>query len=94
MTYIGVTGNLKRRIYQHRNEIIDGFTKQYHVHKLEYYEETTDVHSALEREKQLKRWSRKKKDGLISRMNPNWDDLYPDGIPRLRPASFARDDNG
>ena len=50
--YIGVTNNLKRRVYEHKNEVIDGFTKKYHVHKLVYYETTTDVKAALEREKQ------------------------------------------
>ena len=74
--YIGVTNNLKRRIYEHKNEIIDGFTKKYHVHKLVYYETTTDVKAALEREKQLKGWKREKKDSLVTDMNPNWKDLY------------------
>ena len=74
--YIGVTNNLKRRVYEHKNEIIDGFTKKYHVHKLVYYETTTDVKAALEREKQLKGWKREKKDSLVTDMNPNWKDLY------------------
>ena len=74
--YIGVTNNLKRRVYEHKNEVIDGFTKKYHVHKLVYYETTTDVKAALEREKQLKGWKREKKDSLVTDMNPNWKDLY------------------
>ena len=74
--YIGVTNNLKRRVYEHKNEIIDGFTKKYHVHKLVYYETTTEVKAALEREKQLKGWKREKKDSLVTDMNPNWKDLY------------------
>ena len=74
--YIGVTNNLKRRVYEHKNEIIDGFTKKYHVHKLVYYETTTDVKAVLEREKQLKGWKREKKDSLVTDMNPNWKDLY------------------
>ena len=74
--YIGVTNNLKRRVYEHKNEIIDGFSKKYHVHKLVYYETTTDVKAALEREKQLKGWKREKKDSLVTDMNPNWKDLY------------------
>ena len=74
--YIGVTNNLKRRVYEHKNEIIDGFTKKYHVHKLVYYETTTEVKAALEREKQLKGWRREKKNSLVTDMNPNWKDLY------------------
>ena len=74
--YIGVTNNLKRRVYEHKNEVIDGFTKKYHVHKLVYYETTTDVKAALEREKQLKGWRREKKNSLVTDMNPNWKDLY------------------
>ena len=74
--YIGVTNNLKRRVYEHKNEVIDGFTKKYHVHKLVYYETTTDVKAALEREKQLKGWRREKKNSLVTDMNPNWEDLY------------------
>jgi putative endonuclease len=73
--YIGVTGNLPRRLYEHRNGLVDGFTKQYNVHKLVYYESTSDVYSAISREKQLKKWSRIKKNELISKMNPQWEDL-------------------
>ena len=73
--YIGVTSNLNKRLYEHRNHLADGFTKQYNVHKLVYYEQTSDVNSAIAREKQLKGWSRKKKNDLISKMNPQWTDL-------------------
>ncbi len=73
--YIGVTNNLQRRLYEHKNELVDGFTKQYHVHKLVYYEETTDVKAAIAREKQLKGWRREKKNALVESMNPTWDDL-------------------
>jgi putative endonuclease len=73
--YIGVTGNLPRRLYEHRNGLVDGFTKQYNVHKLVYFESTSDVYSAISREKQLKKWSRIKKNELISKMNPKWEDL-------------------
>ena len=73
--YIGVTGNLPRRLYEHRNGLVDGFTKQYNVHKLVYFESTSDVYSAISREKQLKKWSRIKKNELISKMNPQWEDL-------------------
>ena len=77
--YIGVTSDLIKRVWQHKNKVIDGFTKRYNVNKLVYYEETTDVNSAIAREKQLKGWNRAKKNQLIEKVNPNWDDLY-DGI--------------
>ncbi len=73
--YIGVTSNLIRRLYEHRNHLVDGFTKQYNVNKLVYFEQTNDVYSALSREKQLKGWTRKKKNDLIAKMNPEWKDL-------------------
>ncbi len=73
--YIGVTSNLPRRLYEHRNGLADGFTKKYNVHKLVYYEHTNDVYSALSREKQLKKWSRAKKIALIQWLNPQWLDL-------------------
>jgi len=76
--YIGVTSNLPRRLYEHRNHLVDGFTKQYNVHKLVYYEHTNDVYSAISREKQLKGWRRSKKDALIAKMNPDWHDLSAD----------------
>ena len=77
--YIGVTGDLIRRVYQHKNNMDpDSFTAQYAVHKLVYFEQTTDVKSALEREKQLKGWRRSKKNALIETMNPQWKDLYPE----------------
>ena len=73
--YIGVTSNLQRSLYEHRNGLADGFTKKYNVHKLVYYEHTSDAYSAISREKQLKRWVRTKKNALISQMNPQWIDL-------------------
>ena len=73
--YIGVTNDLKRRIAEHKNELIDGFTKRYHVHKLVYLEEYSEIKLALAREKQLKRWVRAKKNWLVETKNPNWDDL-------------------
>ena len=76
--YIGVTGNLPRRLYEHQNGLADGFTKQYNVHKLVYYETTNDVYSAISREKQLKKWRREKKNQLIETMNPQWRDLSLD----------------
>ena len=76
--YIGVTSNLERRLYKHRHELIEGFTKRYHVHKLVYYEQTGDVKAAIEREKQLKHWTRAKKNALVETMNPTWKDLSED----------------
>ena len=73
--YIGVTGNLPRRLYEHRNGLVEGFTKKYNVHKLVYYEYTNDVYSAISREKQLKKWTRAKKNALIANRNPQWIDL-------------------
>ena len=73
--YIGVTSNLIRRLYEHRNHLVDGFTKQYNVNKLVYFEQTNEVYSAISREKQLKGWTRKKKNDLIAKMNPEWKDL-------------------
>lgn len=76
--YIGVTNDLTRRIYEHKQELIEGFTKRYHVHKLVYYEMTSDVKIAIEREKQLKHWVRAKKNALVETMNPEWKDLSED----------------
>ena len=79
--YVGVTSNLKKRIYEHKNKLIEGFTKKYNVDKLVYYEETNDVNIAIKREKQLKKWNRKWKIELIEKSNPNWNDLAKDWIP-------------
>jgi putative endonuclease len=73
--YIGVTGNLQQRIYQHKNKLIDGFTKKYNITKLVYHEEIDDVISAITREKQLKNWTREKKNKLVKAVNPKWKDL-------------------
>ncbi len=73
--YIGVTNNLERRIYEHKNKLIDGFTKKYNVNKLVYAEETNDIKSALRREKELKKWRREKKDKLVESVNPEWKEL-------------------
>ena len=78
VVYIGVTSNLPKRLYEHRNGLADGFTKKYNVHKLVYFEQTSDVYSALSREKQLKNWSRSKKNFLIEQQNPTWRDLSLD----------------
>ena len=73
--YIGVTGNLERRLYEHKNKLADGFTKKYNVNKLVYFESTSDVYSALSREKQLKKWTRVKKNQLVETLNPEWKDM-------------------
>ena len=75
--YTGVTKDLVRRVYEHKNHLDkDSFTAKYKVTKLVYFEETTDVKSAIEREKQIKSWSRDRKTSLIFEMNPKWEDLY------------------
>ena len=76
--YIGVTNNLIRRIYEHKKNLIEGFTKKYFVHKLVYFEVTDSINIAIEREKQLKKWRRKWKINLIEESNPLWKDLYYD----------------
>ena len=77
--YIGVTRDLVRRVYEHRNHLDpESYTTKYNIHKLVYFEHTTDVRVALEREKQLKHWRRSKKNALVETMNPEWKDLYPD----------------
>lgn len=76
--YIGVTNNLKRRVFEHKQHTITGFTDKYNVEKLVYFEQTHDVYSAISREKQLKKWRREKKLNLIQMHNPDWRDLYED----------------
>ncbi len=76
--YVGVTNNLKRRIYEHKNKLISGFTKKYNIHKLVYFEETKDVSSAITREKEIKKWHREKKNRLVFENNPGWKDLSED----------------
>ncbi|MDD5693556.1 MAG: GIY-YIG nuclease family protein [Patescibacteria group bacterium] len=83
--YIGVTNNLEKRVLEHKNELIDGFTKKYNCKKLIYFEQTSDVESAISREKQLKKWRREKKVKLINKLNPSWEDLS-------RSLGFDRDD--
>ena len=75
--YTGVTNDLRRRVYEHKNSLDKtSFTSRYHVTKLVYYEYTNDVYSAIEREKQIKGWNRKRKNALIESRNKNWTDLY------------------
>lgn len=79
--YTGVTSNLIKRIYQHREEVSSGFTQKYKVKKLVYYEIHNDIREAITREKQIKAGSRKKKIELINSMNPMWNDLYENLLP-------------
>jgi putative endonuclease len=78
MLYIGVTSNLVKRVYEYKSDLVEGFTKQYHIHNLVYYEVTEDVTSAITREKQLKKWNREWKIALIEKQNPEWRDMYVD----------------
>ena len=73
--YTGVTNDLVRRVYEHKNKMVDGFTKKYNITKLVYFEETNDVQAAISREKQIKGWLRSKKIALIQSVNPGWTDL-------------------
>ena len=73
--YVGVTNDLERRVYQHRNKLVPGFTSKYNVARLSYYEQTSDVESAIVREKQIKSWRRSKKVELIESLNPRWKGL-------------------
>ena len=79
--YIGVTNDLKRRLYEHKNELIKGFTKKYHVHKLVYYESYQDVRDAILREKRLKGLLRIRKNELVQMVNPLWVDLSIELFP-------------
>ena len=74
--YTGVTNDLIRRVYEHKNDFVKGFTKKYGVHTLVYYEQCDSFDSALQREKQIKEWKRRWKLELIEKENPNWNDLY------------------
>jgi len=74
--YIGVTSNLVKRIWEHRNNLLEGFTESYGVHNLVWYEPHESMESAIQREKRLKDWKRKWKMRLIESANPNWEDLY------------------
>ena len=76
--YIGVTGNLERRIYEHKKKLVDGFSKKYNLTKLVHYEETDEITIAIEREKRMKKWYRKWKIELIEKDNPKWIDLAED----------------
>ncbi len=77
--YVGVTNDLQRRLYEHKNKLVKGFTEKYKVDKLVYFEETGDVTSALAREKEIKKWRREKKNNLVLSLNPEWKDLSQKG---------------
>jgi putative endonuclease len=74
--YVGVTSNLIKRVWQHKTDLVEGFTKKYQTHNLVYYEKYGESYSAIQREKRLKEWKRKWKMELIESMNPYWSDLY------------------
>jgi len=74
--YIGVTNDLVRRVYEHKNKVVDGFTQKYDVDRLVYFEAFEDIENAIRREKRLKKWNRAWKIRLIGEVNPNWSDLY------------------
>jgi len=76
--YIGVTSHLIQRVWQHKQDLVEGFTKRYGVHFLVYYEMHEEVLAAIQRKKQLKKWNRQWKINLIEKMNPTWKDLWPD----------------
>ena len=76
--YVGVTNDLKRRVYEHRMKLLEGFSSRYNCTKLVWYEETENITSAIKREKQIKKWRRTFKDNLINAMNPEWRDLFKD----------------
>ncbi|MBM9531801.1 GIY-YIG nuclease family protein [Desulfoprunum benzoelyticum] len=73
--YVGVTNDLERRLQEHRMKLVPGFTEKYNVNKLVYFEETQDIVAAVEREKEIKKWRREKKDALVAGSNPEWKDL-------------------
>ena len=73
--YVGVTNDLKRRLFEHKNKLIKGFTEKYNVNKLVYFEETLNISAAIAREKEIKKWRREKKNQLVIRINPRWKDL-------------------
>ena len=76
--YVGMTNDLKRRLYEHKNKLIEGFSSKYNTNKLVYFEETSDVKTAIQREKNLKKWNRQWKNELIEKTNPDYKDLSDD----------------
>ena len=92
--YVGVTSNLERRLYEHKHKLVDGFTKLNNIDRLVFFEATNDVRSAIEREKQIKKWRREKKIALIETMNPVWEDLSDGWIQEREKADFSPKDPG
>lgn len=91
--YTGVTSDLERRIYEHKNALLDGFTKKYNCKKLVYYECFPNPEFAIKREKEIKGWIRKKKNVLIDKVNPEWIDLAESGFQfPIDPSPAAQDD--
>ncbi len=88
--YVGMTSDLEKRYAEHRLKLFPGFTAKYKLDKLVYYEAFSDMENAILREKQIKRWSRQKKDALVKRVNPEWSNLYDGKI--IRSLGCARDD--
>ena len=82
--YIGVTNNLKRRIFEHKNKLVPGFSMKYNLTKLLYYEHFDNINDAIHREKQLKKWNRKWKEELINKFNPRWSNLYDEISAQVR----------
>lgn len=76
--YVDITNDLERRIYEHKEKFVKGFTEKYNVNKLVYYEQTPDINAALNREKEIKKWRREKKNRLVVNTNPLWRDLSED----------------
>ncbi len=90
--YIGMTNNLERRLYEHKNKLVEGFTKKYNLNKLVYYEHGSDIHAVILREKEIKKWRREKKNNLVMSMNPEWKDLSHEWeVDKVSPA--GRNDN-
>lgn len=81
--YVGVTNNLERRVYEHKQKLLEGFTSKYNIDRLVYLAETDDVTQAIAREKEIKGWLRTKKLALIDEMNPNWEDLSAEWFTEL-----------
>ncbi|HBR68313.1 MAG TPA: excinuclease ABC subunit C [Rhodospirillaceae bacterium] len=81
--YIGMTNDLERRMQEHKQGLLDGFSKKYKLKKLVYYEHTHDVKAAITREKEIKKWRREKKNGLVETLNPQWRDLSEDFISEI-----------
>ena len=92
--YTGMTNNLEKRVLEHKQKLMKGFTEKYNVTKLVYFDYGSDVKGAIETEKKIKGWRREKKVKLIERMNPNWQDLSEQWFPHLRSLAALRDDMG